>query len=90
MGALLIAAAILIVLKARSGWGWVGFLASVTMGAITIADYRDIGSRPSPLLEQMNAVGGSPALGITLVAAASLIGLVASVAAVAATPRSAG
>lgn len=87
-GVVLIAAAFLVVLRRRSGWAWLAFLASVVIGSIAIADYRGIGDLESALSQRMDVVGDAePALGITLVAAGALVGLISSVAAVAATPR---
>ena len=87
-GVLLIAGAFLVVLRRRSGWAWLAFLASVVIGSIAIADYRGIGDLSSSISRRMEIVGEArPAVGITLVAAGALVGLIASVAAVAATPR---
>ena len=86
-GAVLILCAVMLYIRRRSLWAWLGFLASVIVGTIAIADYRAIGSTTSDLARQMDVVGEpSPALGITLVAAAALIGLIASLAGVAASP----
>ena len=86
-GVLLILCAVLLHARKRSLWGWLGFLASVTIGAIAIADYRAIGSVTSDLSREMDVVGEpSPGVGITLVAAAALIGLISSLAGVAASP----
>lgn len=86
-GALLILCGVILYMRKRSLWAWLGFLASVTIGAIAIADYRAIGSVTSDLSRQMDVVGEpSPAVGITLVAAAALVGLISSLAGVAASP----
>lgn len=86
-GALLILCGILLYFRRRSMWGWLGFLGSVTVGAIAIADYRAIGSVTSDLSREMDVVGQpSPGVGITLVAAAALVGLISSLAGVAASP----
>src|SRR5687767_12453800 len=41
-GVVLIVSAILLALRKRAGHAWAAFIASVIMGAIAIADYRDI------------------------------------------------
>jgi energy-converting hydrogenase Eha subunit C len=86
LGALsIIAGATLLVLRPRPLYGWLAFLGSTLIGAIAIADYRDV----DELTERMDRVGRDidPALGLSLVAAAALVGLIASVAGVAASPR---
>ena len=86
-GVLLIVFGLALYLRRRSLWGWLGFLASVIVGIIAIADYRAIGSVTSDLSREMDVVGQpSPGVGITMVAAAALIGLIASLAGVAASP----
>ena len=77
--------AVMVVLKAKSSFAWLAFIASIVAGAVAISDYRDI----SGLFEQFGGIGRgiSPGAGITLVAAGALISLVSSVAAVAATPK---
>jgi hypothetical protein len=74
-----------LMLKPRSGWGWLSFVASMVMGAVAIADYRDI----QGLFADAEGIGGGPVpgLGLMLVIAASFAGIIASVAAIAATPR---
>ena len=84
-GAQLIAGLLLI--NRRRG-GWVGILASIPIGAIAISAYKALGSPTSGLLEKTNTVGDvDPGLGLTLIAAAALVGLIAGVIGVAATPK---
>ena len=79
-----IAAAVLIVLRARSFFAWLAFIASMVIGGIAIADFRGI---ETLFYEEMDRIGDpSPGIGLVLVAAGGLVGLVAAVAAVAATP----
>lgn len=84
-GVLLLLFALLIFLRRRSIWGWAGFLVSMIIGAVGVADYRGI---EQIFYDEMNRIGSpAPALGLSLVVAAGFIGLVASAAGVAATPR---
>jgi LPXTG-motif cell wall-anchored protein len=87
-GVVLMGCAALLVLKRRSTWAWIGFLTSIAIGAIAFADYRGVKELDSAIAERMGRVGEiAPALGLTLVAAAALVGLIASIIAVAASPR---
>lgn len=77
--------AVMLVLRKRSAWAWGAFIGSMTIGGIAVADYRGI---DQIFYQEMNRIGDpAPALGLTLVAAAGFIGLIASAAGVAATPR---
>ena len=87
-GVLLFVAALGLVLRQRASWGWLGFITSICMGAIAIADYKGVGHLESSISERMERAGAiSPALGLTLVSAAAVIGLIAAVTGIAATPR---
>lgn len=83
--ALLLVSAFMIVLKKTSLYAWMAFIASMTIGGIAISDYRGI----EELHLDMEGIGRAPTqgMGLTLVAVAGLIALIASVAAVAASPR---
>lgn len=85
--ALVITSAALLVLRRRSLYGWLGFAASTVIGSIALADYRGV----EKLAERMDRVGRDvdPGLGLTLVAAAALVGVLASAAGAAASPSSA-
>ena len=84
----LILMAIMLTVTRRSLYAWLGFLTSIVMGGIAIADYRGIGELTSAITRRMDIIGDAdPALGIMLVAAAALIGVIASLIGVAATPR---
>jgi hypothetical protein len=75
----------LLVVRRRAFWAGLAFLASMLIGGIAVADYRGI---EQIFYEEMDRIGGvSPGIGLTLVAAGGFIGLIASAAAVAATPR---
>ena len=84
-GALLIVCGLLLGIRKRAGWAWAAFLVSIVIGAVGIADYRDI---TTVFYDEMNRIGKpSPALGLLLDAAAGIVGLVGSLAGIAATPR---
>lgn len=86
-GVAMLAAAVLLVVRKRSAYGWLGLLASVVIGSIAFADFRGIGDLSSSLSQRMDIVGAArPAVGIMLVAASALVGLVASAAGIAASP----
>lgn len=80
----LLLAAFLVVMKGTSGFGWLAFLAAIVIGGIAISDYRGI----EEVHLDMEGIGSGPrpGLGLTLVAAAGMIGLIASVGAIAASP----
>jgi hypothetical protein len=83
-GAILLSALFLVIRK-RSFYAWIAFWCSMVMGGISIADYRGIDKL---FYEEMNRIGDpAPAFGLTLVATAALVGIVASVAGVAASPK---
>ena len=87
-GIALIWCALLLAVRKRSLYGWLGFIACVVIGAVGIADYKGVGDLSSAISERMDVVGDpQPAFGITLVAASALVGLIASVAGVAASPN---
>jgi hypothetical protein len=87
-GVLIVLAGVLLFLRERAVWGWLGLVGSVLVGSVAIADYRGIGDLSSSISRRMDIVGGArPAVGLTLVVAAALLGLIASVAGVAASPR---
>ena len=75
-------AAVLLVVRAR--FAWLGFVAAIVAGGIAISDYRGI----NELFIEFQGIGRDPdpGIGLMLVAIGSLLGLVSSVAAIAATP----
>ncbi|MDQ3915900.1 MAG: hypothetical protein M3323_11345 [Actinomycetota bacterium] len=83
-----IAAAVALVATRRSGYAWLAFWASVLTGGIAFADYRGLGDVAAAISRRME-VGAEarPGVGLTLVAAGAMLGLISSVAGVAATPR---
>ncbi len=87
-GVVVAIAAVFLLLTRRSKYAWLGFIASIVIGGIAFADYRCIGNNTCALSQRMNVgTEARPAIGITLVATAGVIGIVASVAGLAATPR---
>ena len=87
-GAQLLAGLLLIT---RRRGGWLGILASIPIGAIAISGYRALSSPTSALLDRTDTVGDAdPAWGLTLIASAALVGLIAAVIGIAATPRNEG
>lgn len=83
--AVVLVSAFAIVLRRTSGWAWLAFVASMVIGAVSVADYRDI----EGLFSEVEGIGRGPVpgLGLMLVIASSFVGIIASVAAVAASPR---
>ena len=88
---ILIVCGVGLVVRRRSGYAVLAFLVSVVIGAIAIADYRGISEVSSAISQRMNIVGQATAgIGLKLVAAAALVGVISSVIGLAATPRSVG
>ncbi|MDQ3646870.1 MAG: hypothetical protein M3345_08065 [Actinomycetota bacterium] len=85
-GVVLIVASILVLTRARGGW--YGFWAAIAIGAISFADYRGVGD-VSWAIDRGLEIVGKPVVGagLTLVAVAAVLGLIASVGAIAASPR---
>lgn len=84
-GLVLLVAAVLIVVRPASRYPWWAFVASVVAGGIAISDYRGI----EQVFTDWGGIGNgpSPGIGLMLVAAGALLGLISSVAAIAATPK---
>jgi LPXTG-motif cell wall-anchored protein len=89
LGAIVVmGSAALLVIRQRALFGWTSFLVWIAIGAIAIADYRGVDDLSSDISRRMNRAGDiDPGLGLTLVAASALVGVIASVAGVAASPR---
>ncbi|MGH2809042.1 MAG: hypothetical protein ACRDKT_17400 [Actinomycetota bacterium] len=84
-GILVMAFAALLVTRRRALWAALAFICSMVIGAVAVADYRGI---QQIAYDEMNRIGEvRPGVGLTLVAAAGFIGLIAAAAGVAATPR---
>lgn len=83
----MIALAILLTWRRRGLYAWLGFLDSIVIGIIAIADYRGVNDLTSAISRRMDIVGDAePGVGLILAAVAALIGIVASLTGVAATP----
>lgn len=80
-----IVAAFFLVLRGGSGFAWLAFVGCIVIGGIAISDYRGV----AELHLDLEGIGSSPSpgVGLTLVAAAGFVGLVAAVAAIAASPK---
>lgn len=83
-GVVMLLAAFFIVTKGTPGYAWLAFLASVMIGGIAISDYRSI--EAVHLDMEGIGTGAGPGVGLILVATAGFVGLIASVAAIAASP----
>ena len=84
-GILVMAFTALLVTRKRAFWAGLAFLGSMVIGGIAVADYRGIRQIAYDEMDRIGEV--RPGVGLTLVAAAGFIGLIAAAAAVAATPR---
>jgi hypothetical protein len=81
-------AALLLWVKRSSIWGWVGFLCSAGIGAIAIADYRAISDTGSGFIQDLEVIGEfEHGIGLLLVLAGGLLGIIFSLVGVAASPR---
>jgi hypothetical protein len=84
-GVILIGAAALLVLRAKTGYAWIAFFSAMVIGAIAVADFRGMDEL---FYEQMDRIGDPmPGIGLILVAVAGILGVIAAAGAVAATPR---
>ena len=84
-GLILIVCAVLLATRKTSSPAWWALLVSIVIGAIGIADYRDIST---VFYDEMLRIGApSPAIGLLLDAAAGIVGLVGSLVGIAASPR---
>ena len=82
-GLVLVGCAVWLILRGRGAR--LAFVAAIVAGAITISDYRSI---PDLFVELEGiGVGAAPGIGITLATAGAILGLIASVAAIAASPK---
>lgn len=88
LGAVIIVnAALLLWIRRSSAWAWLGFFSSVIAGSIAVADYRAISASGSPFLQELDVVGEiDHGIGLLLVLAGALLGVVFALVGVAATP----
>lgn len=91
-GVVLLAAAGVLVVRRRTGVAWLAFWISVAVGGIAFADYRSLDDANEVIrgIAGRQEVGAEalPGVGLTIVAAGAVLGLISSVGAVAATPHS--
>jgi hypothetical protein len=81
--------AMFLFLTSKSSFAWLAFFGSILIGGIAFSAYNAVGDSTSSLWRRMDRVGDvDPGLGLMLVAAAGIIGVIAAVTGVAATPRS--
>ena len=84
-GALMLMAGIRLVTAARGGGA--GALGAIVTGAIAISAYRAVGSPTSGIMERTDTVGDAePGAGLILLVLATVVGLIAAIFAMAATP----
>jgi hypothetical protein len=82
-----LAAAILLTLKVRGSYAWLALLTSVVAGSFAISAYRGIGDANSSISRRLGLIDAyEPGIGLILVAAAAVIGVLAAVGGIAATP----
>jgi LPXTG-motif cell wall-anchored protein len=79
-----ILSALLLVARRKSFYGWLGFLASMVLGGIAFQNFRGINEL---FFDQMEGVGEpDPALGLLLVVAGAVVGVIAAAAGAAGAP----
>jgi hypothetical protein len=93
-GILVIICAALLVVRKRSLYAWICFVASMVIGAIAVADYRGLGDATSGFLRGLEhsldrSVQGKAqaGVGLSLIAISGVGGLIAAVIGIAATPH---
>jgi hypothetical protein len=88
LAVLVINGALLLWIRRKSFWGWLGFLSSVVIGGISISDYRAIVDAGSGFMQQLDVVGEvDQGIGILFVAAGAVAGVIFSLLGIAATPH---
>ncbi len=81
-------AAIMLTLRPKPLYAWLAFAAAVVAGSAAIAAYRGIGNPDSSISRRFGMIDAYEVqLGLNLAAAAAVIGFIAAVAAITATPR---
>jgi len=81
----IIVCAALMMWRKKGLYAWLAFVTSMLIGGIAIADYRGIDTL---FYQEMNRIGDpAPAFGLQLVVLSALIGLIASIAGIAASPH---
>ena len=88
-GFVTLGAAIMLTLRVRTGFAWLALASSVVIGSVAVASYRGIGDANSSLSRRLGLIDAyEPGIGLTLVAASAVIGIIAAAGGIAATPRS--
>ncbi len=83
-GAAMVLLPIGLVLRRRSLYAWLTFMAAVTAGAVSIGAYRSI---QDLFAHELDRIGeAEPAFGLSVVIAGGVLGVIGSVAGIAATP----
>lgn len=86
-GLVVLACGALLAWRERSRYALLAMLASIVVGAVGIAAYRAIGDESSSLMREMARIGElSPGIGVVLVALGGIVGMLAAVAGIVATP----
>lgn len=87
----LIAAAAALVVRKTTGFAWLAFWVSLAIGGIAFADYRTVSDNDQAprgiLLRHEVGTEATAGPGLTMVAAAGMLGIISAVGGVAATPR---
>ncbi|HVF52223.1 MAG TPA: hypothetical protein VNC78_01315 [Actinomycetota bacterium] len=89
-GITLLFSAGLLIAARRSRYAWLALVASIIIGGIALADLRGVEDLVSPISQRMNIVGDArPAIGLYLTAAGAVLGSLAAILGIAATPSGA-
>jgi hypothetical protein len=87
-GFVTLAAAILLTIKVRNSFAWLALLSSAITGSFAVAAYRGIGDANSSISRRLGLIDAyEPGIGLTLVAVAGILGVLAAAGGIAATPR---
>lgn len=90
-GVALIATAVALVIRKKTGSAWLAFWISLAIGGIAFADFRTISENDEAprgiLIRHEVGAEANPGPGIAVVAAAGMLGVISAVGGVAATPR---
>jgi hypothetical protein len=87
-GFVMLFGAIMLTLRERSGYAWLAFVSAIVAGSVAIAAYRGIGDVNSSISRRFGLIDAyEVTLGLNLVAAAAIVGMIASIAAITATPQ---
>lgn len=90
-GAGLIATAVVLLARKKTGAAWAAFWIALAIGGIAFADFRTVSQNDEAprgiLLRHEVGAEGSTGPGLTVVAAAGMLGVISAVGGVAATPR---